>query len=42
MIYWRALNGSLERIFDVFFGQTRFPVREEPEKPQIAVEVAEK
>ena len=42
MIYWRALNGSLERIFDVFFGQTRFPVREEPEKPQTAVEVAEK
>ncbi|MDG6902124.1 MAG: NAD(P)/FAD-dependent oxidoreductase [Nitrososphaerota archaeon] len=26
MIYWRALNGSLERIFDVFFGQTRFPL----------------
>jgi len=31
MIYWRALNGSLERIFDVFFGQTRFPVPEKPE-----------
>jgi sulfide:quinone oxidoreductase len=29
MIYWRALNGSLERVFDVFFGQTRFPVKEE-------------
>ena len=28
MIYWRALNGSLERIFDVFFGQTRFPATE--------------
>jgi sulfide:quinone oxidoreductase len=37
MIYWRALNGSLERIFDVFFGQTRFPVSKqpEPEKPVI-------
>jgi len=35
MIYWRALNGSLERIFDVFFGQTRFPVKEqvEPQNP---------
>jgi sulfide:quinone oxidoreductase len=31
MIYWRALNGSLERIFDVFFGQTRFHVTEQPE-----------
>jgi len=28
LIYWRALDGSLERIFDVFFGQTRFPVAE--------------
>jgi sulfide:quinone oxidoreductase len=28
MIYWRALNGSLERVFDVFFGQTRFPARQ--------------
>jgi sulfide:quinone oxidoreductase len=39
MIYWRALNGSLERIFDVFFGQTRFPVAQPPrkEKPAIAV-----
>ncbi|HXX72087.1 MAG TPA: FAD/NAD(P)-binding oxidoreductase [Candidatus Acidoferrales bacterium] len=27
MIYWRALNGSLERIFDGFFGQTRFPLQ---------------
>ena len=26
MIYWRALNGSLEPIFNVFFGQTRLPV----------------
>ena len=35
MIYWRALNGSLERIFDVFFGQTRFPVKKqvEPQNP---------
>ena len=34
LIYWRALNGSLERIFDVFFGQTRFPIKEsqEPER----------
>ena len=29
MIYWRALNGSLERVFDVFFGQTRFPAKAE-------------
>lgn len=29
MIYWRALKGSLERVFDMFFGQTRFPVEEE-------------
>jgi sulfide:quinone oxidoreductase len=29
MIYWRALNGSLEPIFNVFFGQTRFPITEE-------------
>ena len=38
MIYWRALNGSLERVFDVFFGQTRFPVTEEegPEKAVVA------
>ena len=34
MIYWRALNGSLERVFDVFFGKTRFPVKPpEPQKP---------
>jgi sulfide:quinone oxidoreductase len=25
MIYWRALNGSFERVFDIFFGKTRFP-----------------
>ena len=29
MIYWRALNGSLERVFDVFFGRTRFPLAKE-------------
>jgi len=29
MIYWRALNGSLEWMFDIFFGQTRFPVAEQ-------------
>ena len=28
IIYWRALNGSLERVFDIFFGQTRFPATE--------------
>ncbi len=41
MIYWRALNGSLERIFDVFFGKTRFPVSERPEpvKQVIVVKV---
>jgi sulfide:quinone oxidoreductase len=39
MIYWRALNGSLERIFDVFFGQTRFPAAKRPEeaKPLVTV-----
>ena len=38
MIYWRALNGSLERVFDVFFGKTRFPVsKPEPEKQAVAV-----
>ncbi len=31
MIYWRALNGSLERVFDIFFGKTRFPVSDHPE-----------
>ena len=37
-IYWRALNGSLERIFDVFFGQTRFPVAK-PEEPKPLITV---
>ncbi len=39
MIYWRALNGSLERIFDLFFGQTRFPAaaQAEPPKPVVTV-----
>ena len=45
MIYWRALNGSLERIFDVFFGQTRFPATKqagpEQEKPAITAEAPE-
>ncbi len=38
MIYWRALGGGLERVFDVFFGQTRFPAteKEEPEKTAVA------
>ena len=35
-LYWRALNGSLEPIFDVFFGQTRFPVVAE-KQPKEAV-----
>ena len=39
MIYWRALNGSLERIFDVFFGQTRFPVAGRAESQKLPVEV---
>jgi sulfide:quinone oxidoreductase len=41
MIYWRALNGSLERVFDVFFGQTRFPTKrvEEAEKPLLVAKV---
>jgi sulfide:quinone oxidoreductase len=44
MIYWRALNGSLERIFDVFFGKTRFPVSNqvEPEKQVIVVKAPER
>ncbi|HVP22474.1 MAG TPA: FAD/NAD(P)-binding oxidoreductase [Conexivisphaerales archaeon] len=37
-LYWRALNGSLEPIFDVFFGQTRFPVVAE-KQPKEAVAV---
>jgi sulfide:quinone oxidoreductase len=37
MIYWRALNGSLERVFDVFFGQTRFPAAGQPESRQPAI-----
>ncbi len=31
MIYWRALGGGMERVFDIFFGQTRFPARREEE-----------
>ena len=27
-IYWRALSGSLEGVFDIFFGRTRFPKSE--------------
>lgn len=44
MIYWRALNGSLERVFDIFFGRTRFPAakQEEPEKPLITVKATER
>ncbi len=43
MIYWRALNGSLERMFDVFFGRTRFPASERPEpvKQVVTVKVPE-
>lgn len=39
MIYWRALNGSLERVFDLFFGRTRFPATKggpQEERPLIA------
>lgn len=39
MIYWRALNGSLERIFDLFFGQTRFPAKPRLEEQSVAVNV---
>jgi len=39
MIYWRALNGSLERMFDVFFGQTRFPIRDGPEREKQVIPV---
>jgi sulfide:quinone oxidoreductase len=44
LIYWHALNGSLERIFDLFFGQTRFPLGEpeQPEKIQVEARVAER
>lgn len=31
LIYWRALKGSYERVFDIFFGQTRFPIQSEAE-----------
>ncbi|HUK79699.1 MAG TPA: FAD/NAD(P)-binding oxidoreductase [Nitrososphaerales archaeon] len=43
MIYWRALNGSLEMIFDVFFGKTRFPLSKESESERqvITVKAAE-
>jgi sulfide:quinone oxidoreductase len=43
-IYWRALSGSLESIFDIFFGQTRFPATTKPqeaEKPQVAVQTVQ-
>jgi len=39
MIYWRALKGSLESMFDIFFGQTRFPVTEKSEKQQVPLAV---
>jgi sulfide:quinone oxidoreductase len=35
-IYWRTLNGSLERVFDVFFGKTRFPLQNQPEAGSVA------
>ena len=43
IIYWRALNGSLEPIFDVFFGKTRFPLSKlsEPATQTTAVKVSE-
>ncbi len=41
IIYWRALNGSLEPIFNIFFGQTRFPITEgKPPVAQAPVEQA--
>lgn len=36
-VYWRTLNGSLERIFDIFFGKTRFPLEKQPEVEAAAV-----
>jgi sulfide:quinone oxidoreductase len=39
MIYWRALGGSLERVFDLFFGQTRFPATKPPEPVREALQV---
>jgi sulfide:quinone oxidoreductase len=39
MIYWRALNGSLEMIFDVFFGKTRFPLSKESESERQVITV---
>ena len=39
MIYWRALKGSLESVFDFFFGQTRFPVKKQTEKQQAPLAV---
>jgi len=43
MIYWRALNGSLERIFDVFFGKTRYPATNqiEPGEPLMMTSASE-
>ncbi len=43
IIYWRALKGSLESVFDVFFGKTRFPVAHEvePVKPIISVKAGD-
>lgn len=38
-IYWRALNGSLEGLFDLFFGETRTPLEEE-KRPEELVAVA--
>ena len=37
MIYWRALGGSLEWLFDIFFGQTRFPAPEKEEQEKLLV-----
>jgi sulfide:quinone oxidoreductase len=36
VLYWRALTGSLEWMFDIFFGQTRFPQKVE-QKQLVAV-----
>ncbi len=37
MIYWRALGGSLEWLFDIFFGQTRSPVPEKEDDERVLV-----
>ncbi len=40
MIYWRALNGSLERIFGLLFGKTRFPAAKQTEQEMPIITVS--